>query len=293
MKEKENKFSNNKSDFIPKGLFFELLDWFLGKIIKPKPVTLEDSVNELIKEHDLRDTIHTEERAMLQNFIDFKDLRAHEVMIPRTYIIGIAYDASFDELKEKFIKEGHTRVPVFKESLDEISGFVHMKDFVPYIGKESEFKISLVIRELLYAPRSMKVIDLLVKMRLSGIHIAIVLDEYGGTDGLVTIENLVEEIIGDIRDEHDSQEEPELVKAVGEGYVIDGKAKIEEIEERFNLNLASEDDSFETFGGFILAYLGRIPKRGEIIKHASGMVIEIIDADIRKIKTAKVKISNI
>jgi CBS domain containing-hemolysin-like protein len=168
-----------------------------------------------------------------------------------------------------------------------------MKDFVPYIGKESEFKISLVIRELLYAPRSMKVIDLLVKMRLSGIHIAIVLDEYGGTDGLVTIENLVEEIIGDIRDEHDSQEEPELVKAEGEGYVIDGKAKIEEIEERFNLNLASEDDSFETFGGFILAYLGRIPKRGEIIKHASGMVIEIIDADIRKIKTAKVKISNI
>ncbi|MBA8667089.1 HlyC/CorC family transporter [Holosporaceae bacterium 'Namur'] len=270
-------------------LTFKYFMFLLAKIIKPKMVTLEESVNELIKEHDLQDTINSEEKVMLQNFVDFKDLKAYEVMIPRTFIIGITENATFEELKQKFIEEEHTRIPVFRENLDEIIGFVHMKDFILFVGKEKEFKMEKVLRELIYVPRSMKLVDLLTKMRQARIHIAIVLDEYGGTEGLVTIEDLVEEIVGDIRDEHDDSEEPELVKVEGGTITVDGKARIEEIEEKFKVDLAKDEDDFETFGGFILAYLGKIPAIGEKFDHPSGLRIEIIDADKRKIKKAKVR----
>lgn len=286
MNEKKNK-EDTQSKYKHSSLF-KVISAIWSKFTKQRAVTLEESVTELIKEHDLHDTINTEEKEMLQNFVDFKDLKAYEVMVPRTFIVGISENATFEELKEKFNQEEHTRLPIFKENLDEIIGFVHMKDFISFIGKEKEFKISKVIRELIYAPRSMKLIDLLSKMRQARIHIAIVLDEYGGTEGLVTIEDLVEEIIGDIKDEHDDSEDPELVKVEGNTITIDGKARIEEIEEKFGVVLSEDEDDFETFGGFVLAYLGKIPAIGERFEHPSGLKIEIIDADKRKIKKAKV-----
>ncbi len=290
MNERKNKeeYLNKKQD----ASVYKSFMIMLSRIIKPRTVTLEESMTELIKEHDLHDTINKEEKVMLQNLVDFKDLKAYEVMIPRTFIVGISENMTFDELKEKFIKEEHTRLPVYKENLDEIIGFVHMKDFISFIGKEDEFRISKVLRELIYAPRSMKVVDLLTKMRQARIHIAIILDEYGGTEGLVTIEDLVEEIIGDIKDEHDDFEEPELLKVEGGTITVDGKAKIEDIEERFNVVLSEDEDDFETFGGFVLAYLGKIPTIGEKFEHPSGLTIEIIDADKRKIKKAKVKLKD-
>lgn len=275
------------------GIWKRMVSWFMHNILRIKSTSLEESVNELIKEHDLADSMHTEERVMLKNFVDFRDLKAYEVMVPRTYIISIPESANFDEMQQKFVAEGHTRIPVHKENLDEIAGFVHMKDFIPFIGNEKEFSINKVIRELIYAPRSMKVIDLLAKMRNCGIHIAIILDEYGGTDGLVTIEDLVEEIIGDIKDEHYNPDgEDVFIRTEGNCYIIDGRAEIEELEETFSLELYSDDDEFETFSGFLLSYLGRIPDVGERFEHPKGLDIEIIDADARRIKKAKVILLN-
>lgn len=268
---------------------YSFIRWLNG-IFKTKSTSLEESVSELIKEHDAYDSVNFEQKEMLQNVVDFKGLRACEVMIPRTDIAGISFDATFDQLRDKFVNESHTRLPVFKANLDEIIGFVHMRDFIDYIGDQDNFSIEKVLRKVIYAPRSMRVINLLAKMRSSAIHIAIILDEYGGTDGLVTIEDLVEEIIGDIRDEHDEHMTPDIAKISDKTWIVESKADIEEVEEVLNISLNSDEEEYETFGGFILSYLGKIPEIGDKFEHPSGISIEIIDADNRRVKKSKVKI---
>ncbi len=262
---------------------------FLGKIFGFRQNSFDESVNELIKEHEEVAPEQAEEREMLKNLIAFKTLRASEVMIPRTDIRGIEKNAPADALRQMFIETGHTRLPVFHENLDQIIGFIHVKDFFPMLGAEQqEFKIENIMRQLIYAPRSTKVITLLQKMRANGVHIAIVLDEYGGTDGLLTIEDLVEEIVGEIRDEHDEEVEKELIQAANGCLMVDGRAQINEIEERLGISLSEEDGEYETFGGFVLSFLGRVPESGEKFSHPSGLEIEILSADMRKIETAKI-----
>lgn len=264
---------------------------FMARLMRFKQSSFDESVSELIKEHEEAEPEHTEEREMLKNLIDFKTLKASEVMIPRTDIKGVEKNISAEELRQVFIETGHTRLPVFRDNLDQIIGFIHVKDFFPMLGDAiKEFKIDSIIRQLIYAPRSMKVINLLQKMRANGVHIAIVLDEYGGTDGLLTIEDLVEEIVGEIRDEHDDEGEKELIQTADGYLVVDGRAQISEIEEKLSISLSEEDGEYETFGGFILSFLGRIPEVGEKFTHTSGLEIEILNADMRKIESAKIQI---
>ncbi|RZI47595.1 CBS domain-containing protein [Rickettsiales endosymbiont of Peranema trichophorum] len=285
--------SINNSDVNSKSILKKVYGLILGLVnrMRQKPISLEESVNELIKEHDLTDSILSEEKVMLKNFIDFRDLKASEVMVPRTDIIAIPQDSSFDDLQEKFIVSGNTRLPVYQSTLDDIVGFIHMKDFFPYIIRKKEtFDLAKIMRELLYIPRSMKIMDLLAKMRHSRIHIAIIVDEYGGTDGLLTIEDIIEEIIGDIEDEHDVVDTLELVSSRGNVFMIDGRARITDIEERFGISFTSEEDDYETFGGFIASYLGRIPNKGEKFTHPAGLELEIVESDGRKVRLAEVKL---
>ena len=152
------------------------------------------------------------------------------------------------------LTSGHTRFPVYKDSLDSVIGFLHVKDFMRFIDKPQSFSTTKVMRQPIYSPRAMKAVALLAKMRKSGVHIAIILDEYGGTDGLVTIGEVVKEIIGDMRDEHDAQDPKSLlVKLDDKSYSIDGKADIEAVEEVLNLSLSEEDGDYETFGGCVIS----------------------------------------
>lgn len=257
-----------------------------------KQSSLIDSVSELIKEHENNPAIQSEEMDILENFVDFGELKASEVMIPRTNMIGIPHNAKYKDVKEMIITSGHTRFPIYKDSLDSVIGFLHVKDFMRFIDKPQSFTITKVMRQPIYSPRAMRAVDLLAKMRKSGVHIAIILDEYGGTDGLVTIGDVVKEIIGDMRDEHDTPDVTSLlVKLDDKSYSIDGKADIEAVEEVLNISLSEEDGDYETFGGFIMSFLGKIPDQGEKFFHQSGIHVEIAEADERHIKKALVKIN--
>lgn len=237
---------------------------------------------------ELNNTLHLDEKVILENLLSFRELKVGEVMIPRTDIIGIEYFSSLEECKEKFISSGHTRMPVYRSNLDDIVGFAHVKDFIPYIDGKREFTLDKIIRKVTYSPRSSKCINLLADMQQNTTHLAVVLDEYGGTEGIVVIENLVERIVGDIRDEHDKDMHISIQNIAMNTYIIDARAAILDVEEELDIILSEEDGDYETFGGFILSYLDKIPEKGEKIYHPVGIELEILDAEPRKIKSIKV-----
>ncbi|MDJ1256483.1 MAG: hemolysin family protein [Candidatus Midichloria mitochondrii] len=241
--------------------------------------------------HIDNDLLNTSERNIIENLLSFRDLRVSEVMIPRTDLIGIEGSSTFEEIKQQFTSTGYTRMPVYRENLDDIVGFLHIKDFIHYMDGSKAFKMSDAIRKIIYSPRSTKCIDLLSNMRNSTTHIAVVLDEYGGTEGMVVIENLIEKIVGDMRDEHDQVSKVFINKISENHYTVDARAAIQDVEEILNFSLSQEDGEYETFGGFILSYLDRVPLKGEKIMHPMGLEIEIIEAEPRKIKSTKIKIT--
>lgn len=262
---------------------------FLKKICGIKSYSsFEESVSELIREHDEDSSVHEEEKVILQNIITFGELEGGDIMLPRTDIIAVPSNIKLEELKQVFLKHGHSRIPVYSESIDHIIGFVHLKDFFRNIVSKDRYNLSDITRELIFVPGTIKVTDLLTRMKNSSVHLAIVLDEYGGTDGLLTIEDIVEEVLGEIRDEYDDEEPDSFIKHEEDGVVIDAKAKVSEVNEALKINFPEDDAEFDTLGGFIITYLGRIPQKGEKFSHPLGLTLEITDADKRKIKLIKI-----
>jgi magnesium and cobalt transporter len=255
--------------------------------------SLEESVVELIEEHAADGAvISEEERTMLHNLLSFGELRVSDIMIPRTDISAIDSSISLEELKKIIIEKEHTRMPVYRDSLDNVTGFIHIKDLFPVLCSTKPFVLEELIRQVLFVPPSMKVIDLLAKMRLARVHMALVLDEYGGTDGLVTIEDLVEEIIGDIQDEHDDTEEASITKIDDHRYDASARLKIEELQEILGLTLVEEAESedFDTLGGLLFSLIGHVPVEGEVISHSAGVDFEITEADPRHIKRVLIRL---
>jgi CBS domain containing-hemolysin-like protein len=212
-------------------------------------------------------------------------------MVPRADIVAIPHDVTLPDLVAKMAKESHSRLPVYRESLDDIIGFVHIKDVLPFWGAEKPFKLEDILRRVLFVAPSMRALDLLLQMRAARIHMALVVDEYGGIDGLVTIEDVVEEIVGEIEDEHDVDEGPKLVRE-GEGtFVADARLPLEEFEEAFGEVLTQEEREADlnTLGGFVVSLAGRVPGRGEIIAHPAGVEFEVLDADPRRLKRLRVR----
>jgi CBS domain containing-hemolysin-like protein len=246
------------------------------------------------------------ERAMLTRVLQFKDLRLEDVMVPRVDVIAIDESASMAEVLALIAREGHSRIPVYRDTLDEPLGMVHVKDVLAWLtgarenGGASGVDLSQVdlattigaaciIRDVIFAPASMSALDLLVRMQNRHIHLALIIDEYGGTDGLVSIEDLLEEVVGNIEDEHDSSNAP-MITEEGDGYIADARADIEEVERRIGHALAGRnDEDIDTIGGLIFSMLGRVPKAGEVIGHRAGYIFEILDADGRRIKRVRIK----
>ncbi|MBL4836403.1 MAG: HlyC/CorC family transporter, partial [Kordiimonadaceae bacterium] len=217
----------------PQPGFWRSLKGFFG--IRPADVSLRESLEEAIDEHedDTRNPVLGDvEREILFNVLEYGALRVDDVMVPRADIIGVPGGATYKELVSVFADAEHSRIPVFRDTLDDVLGMVHVKDVLKVVADgqaNGSFRIGKIRRPVLYVPPSMKAIDLLAKMKKSRTHMAIVVDEYGGTDGLVTVEDIVEEIVGEIEDEHDDVEEPELVPLAGGGYDADARLEIEEM----------------------------------------------------------------
>ena len=255
---------------------------------------LRDSFEELLEEHDDRETpIDSDERALIHNILNVSEMTAYDVMIPRADIVSIDQETRLKELVRATSKQPHSRYPVYRGTMDEIVGMVHIKDILSATAEASEtFSISDLIRDVLFVAPSMRVLDLLLQMRLSRKHMALVVDEYGGIDGLVTIEDLVEEIVGEIEDEHDIHVGPKIERKPDGTWIADSRLDIEDMENRFGPILSHEEreEDIDTLGGLVIAIANRVPVRGELIHHEhSGVEFEVLDADPRRIKRMRLR----
>ncbi|MFC4271879.1 CBS domain-containing protein [Sneathiella chungangensis] len=254
--------------------------------------SVRSTLEELIEEHDdPEQSINPSEKLMLTNILSFSELSISDVMVPRADIEAIDANSTLEHVVERFKETSHSRLPVYSETLDNVTGMFHIKDLINFWGRKDAGKWQNFRREILFVPPSMSVPDLLLKMRATHIHMAAVVDEYGGIDGLVTIEDLVEEIVGDIEDEHDEQEGPLIVVGANDMIEADARASIEELEALVGMDLLpeEEDEEVDTVGGLVFQLAGQIPTRGEIISHPDGLEFEIIDADPRKVKRVRIR----
>lgn len=237
-----------------------------------------------------------DERRMIRNILQYHEVSVDDVMVPHADITAIEEGESFDALVAMFVEAAHSRIPVFRETLDNVVGMVHIKDVVAPLTPKANGQprkqptIASLVRSVLYVPPSMRVIDLLARMRAGRIHMAIVVDEFGGTDGLITIEDVVEQIVGDIEDEHDEQQ-PDFIAVVSEGeWLADARVSIQALEEALQMTFGqdNEDVDVDTLGGLVVSLAGRVPVIGEQVSHPSGLLLEVIDGDPRRIKQVRI-----
>lgn len=225
------------------------------------------------------------ERQMLRNLLHFGERDAGDVGVPRADILAIAETTPFADLVDLFAEAGHSRLPVYRDALDTVIGMIHIKDVFAILatGAPHPSDLSGLLRQPLYVPQSMGALDLLARMRSSRTHLAIVLDEYSGTDGLITIEDLIEEIVGEIEDEHDEAPTALLIPIDGGGWEADARAELEDVGRTIDPRLAEVEEDVETIGGLAFVLAGHVPKAGEFLTHASGWKLEILDADSRRV----------
>jgi CBS domain containing-hemolysin-like protein len=253
--------------------------------------TLRDQLEEAIDRHegdpapDEPGDLSPLERQMVRNLLHFGERDAGDVGVPRADIIAVEEGTAFDELVRLFAEAGHSRLPVYRESLDHIIGMVHVKDVFAILatGADKPASLAPLIREPLYVPMSRGALDLLADMRAKRVHLAIVLDEFSGTEGLVTIEDLIEEIVGDIEDEHDEAAPQLLVPIEGGAWDADARAELEDAAELVDGRLGETESDVDTLGGLAAVLAGRVPEIGECVDHPSGWRFEVTDADERRI----------
>ncbi len=261
--------------------------------------SIRESLEEVIEESDRQSSaLSQQERVMLANLLKFGELKVADVMVPRADIVAVEEGISLRELVASFREAQHSRLPVYRETLDDPVGLVHIKDVLAVLEtapdgaiRWPDAKIAQIKRDLLFVPPSMPARDLLLKMQTRHMQLALVIDEYGGTDGLVSIEDLIEEIVGDIDDEHDVDEAPHLHPLPGGGFDADARLDLEDFKAKTNIDLAPQDsdEKIDTLGGLVVSMLGRVPLRGEIVPHPSGFEFEILEADPRRIKRLRLR----
>ena len=225
------------------------------------------------------------ERQMVRNLLHFSEHDADDVAIPRGAIVAVAASASFDELVATFAEHGHSRMPVYGESLDEIVGMIHIKDVFPIIaaGAPAPSDWSALMRQPLFVPQARGALDVLADMRASRTHLAVVIDEYSGTDGIVTIEDLVEEIVGDIEDEHDDAPQALLIQLSASEWDADARAELDDVAEEIDPRLAEVEEDIDTIGGLAVVLAGEVPPVGTTLDHPSGWRLEVTAGDERRV----------
>jgi len=259
----------------------------LGREHEP---TLRDQIEEAIEEHedgrDAGDDLSAVERQMLRNLLHFGERHVVDVAVQRSDIFAFDLDGGFADLVALFREAGHSRIPLYKGSLDDVQGMVHVRDVYAHLAdpeRGPDPSVESLMRPVLFVPESMGVLDLLARMRAERTHLAIVVDEFGGTDGIVTIEDLVEEIVGDIEDEHDDAPQG-LIEPLGDGlFEADSRAMLDDVATQIDARLIDEDQDVDTLGGLVFMTAGHVPVVGEIVEHPSGWRMEVIEGDSRHI----------
>jgi len=274
------------------------------------PASVRDDIEDAIDESASAE-FTPQERAILKNVLALRDVRVADVMVPRADVVALALETPLRDVLGLFRTAGHSRLPVYEDTLDDPRGMIHIRDFVVFLASDPRFGLmaeqasgpdphgpsgldmplsdARILRPVLYAPPSMPALDLLLRMQASRTHMALVIDEYGGTDGLVSIEDVVESIVGDIEDEHDEADPPIL--ASGDGVlIVEARAPLDDVSEAvgFDLSSLAEAEGVDTIGGLVIASAGRVPGRGEILKGPGQYEFEVLDADPRRIKRLKI-----
>ncbi len=250
-----------------------------------------DTLDELIEEREEAEVpIDAEERTLIANILELRERTVHDVMVPRADIVAVEASAKLGAVIELMTREGHSRLPVFRDNLDDALGMIHIKDVLAWRKDERAFALPDIVRDALFVAPSMQVLELLLEMRVKRVHMALVVDEFGGVDGLVTIEDLVEEIVGEIEDEHDRSAEPDLIFGPDGTLDADARATIEAFEAMVGPILSEDEhEDIDTLGGLVFSLAGRVPIRGELIRHGSGLEFEVVDADPRRINRLRVR----
>ena len=266
----------------------------LRRLRRPRgPRGPQETANAVIAaaEFDSDTQIAPQERFLIGNILKVHERNAADVMVPRGDIIALDVEVPFADVVKCMVEQGHSRVPVYRETLDDVIGFVHVKDVLGPVADRRPAKLARLLRKVLFVAPSLPILDLLVQMRQARTHIAMVIDEFGGIDGLVTIEDLIEEIVGEIEDEHDEPEGPSLIERPDGSVIADARIPIEAVEEQYDTRLrpAGDEETVDTLGGLVFTLAGRVPKRGEIIAHPGGIEFEVLDADPRRIKRLRVR----
>jgi CBS domain containing-hemolysin-like protein len=287
-----------------------LFGWKAGSIRQDLEVVLEDGMP--------GDTgFSPQERTMLKNILGLRERRVEDVMVPRADIVAVQQDISLGELIKVFSGAGHSRLVVYNDTLDDPIGMAHIRDVIAYMAARAEVKpeaaatrktplpanldlraidlsvalsATKIVRQLLFVPPSMPVIDLFAKMQATRIHLALVIDEYGGTDGVVSIEDIVEQVVGEIEDEHDEQEAPSIIRQPDGSFLADARANLEDVTAalgaEFDIGDAAEE--VDTLGGYLFTKIGRVPVRGELVAGPGNFEIEVVDADPRRVKRLRI-----
>ena len=269
--------------------------------------SLRDDIEDAIEGGDTSDVFSAQERSMLRNVLDLHEIRIEDIMVPRADILAVASSDSMGDVLSRFREAGHSRLPVHGDTLDEPKGMVHIRDFVHYmtepaanpdaasgtlhIDMAQSLEASGVMRPVLFVPPSMQALDLLVRMQATRTHMALVIDEFGGTDGLVTIEDIVEVIVGDIEDEHDEDDSPKIVAEDDGSYIADARASLDDVLARIGSLVAADDEAEEvdTLGGLVTSLAGHVPARGEHVRGNAGVDFEVLESDPRRVKSVRIR----
>lgn len=276
---------------IHKPHFKKLFHLFLSLIGKKSRKSFLSVISHLVDTYEKENLISFEEKKMIKNIAHLSEKKVSGIMTPRADLIAIKHDADLEEIKKVITTKGHTRIPVFKETLDEIIGFIHSKDLSKFLCEEdTDFALNKIMRKILFVPGSMKVLDLMLRMRMARVHVAIVLDEFGGVDGFVTIENVMEEIVGDIEDEHDLPSDNAFfrIKKINNNiFNFGGRVEISKVEDILQTEIKRNEDSFQTIAGLTMSLFKRVPEAGEEIEKGN-LKFKIIDSDSRSVRLVEV-----
>ena len=266
--------------------------WF-RKLFGPRNGSdaLRDTLEELIEQEDAGALpAATDEIALLRNILNLHGLTVYDVMVPRADIVAVEISSSIEAVVKLARAEAHSRLPVYRGTLDDVIGMVHVKDLLGFFDRTAPMKLADIVRPVLFVAPSMPVLEALLQMRVSRKHMALVVDEFGGVDGLVTIEDLVEEIVGEIEDEYDEEATPTLRALPNGALDADARVSIKEFEDYAGPVLTAEEreEDIDTLGGLVVYVAGRVPARGEVIRHESGVEFQVVDADPRRVRRLRI-----
>lgn len=272
-----------------KGLINKIKFFFRPK----NDASLRETIEEFIENDDdeqVSSPLSSHEKTLLSNVLELHNICAGDVMIPRADIVGIPHNITKKELFELLAEKQYSRFPVYKDTLDNIIGSIHIKDILTAITKDREININSLIRDIPVISPSMHVLDLLTQMRITRKHLTMVVDEFGGIDGLIAISDLIEAVVGEINDEHNLEAQPEINFQTDGSLIADARYDLDEFENKYGMILSEEErEENDTLGGLMFFLAGRVPARGEILKHSSDMVFEILDADPRRVKLLRIR----